>query len=307
MQCPVCGSSEVAASFSVRTVETENGVRPDAFRPSSERFGAALGRILRCRGCGHGYVDDIPERSAVARAYSDAADPTSIKEEAGQVETARRSLTWIESVVSPGRLVDFGCWTGSFLVAAQERGWQATGVEPSRWAVEQATARGVDVRLGNLQDSQVVNGLFEAVVACDVIEHLDDPAQGLSHMARWLSPDGVLVLTLPDAGSATARLMGSRWWSVLPMHLQYFTRESVKTLLTRCGFSVIGIRTHPKVFTMRYYAERLKGYSETMGALAVRCVDGAGFANRLVAPDFRDRMQVMARPAAHARPQITSM
>jgi SAM-dependent methyltransferase len=306
-RCPVCRSDQATELFPVRAVATENGVDPHAFRPSSERFGRTLGRVLRCRACGHGYLEHTPASAAVSEAYGQAVDETSLREEAGQVETARRCLRWIESVTAPGRLVDFGCWTGSFLVAARERGWQATGVEPSRWAVERARSRGLDVRLGSLEDPGLDEVQVDAVVACDVLEHLEDPARGLARMAAVLSPTGVLFLTLPDAGSAVARLLGSRWWSVLPMHLQYFTRESVSTLLRGAGFSVIGIRSHPKVFSLLYYAERLGGYSGTVGELAVRCVDRPRWRDRLVAPDFRDRMQVLAQRRPGPTGRITTV
>ena len=81
---------------------------------------------------------------------------------------------------------------------------------------------------------------------------------------------------------------------ILPMHLHHFTRASMTTLLESEAFSVRSIRTHPKVFSARYYAERLGGYTGTLERLAVGAVAKMGQADRLVAPDFRDRMAVIA-------------
>jgi hypothetical protein len=101
---------------------------------------------------------------------------------------------------------------------------------------------------------------------------------------------------MPDAGSRVARVLGRRWWSVLPTHLQYFTRTSVRRLLARCGYDVLAITTAPKAFTVRYYVARLKGYSPSLAGLFLRVAAAAGVSERLWAPDFRDRMLVLATP-----------
>src|SRR6266705_3356278 len=50
------------------------------------------------------------------------------------------------------------------------------------------------------------------VTAFDVVEHLRDPVGFVRRAAGWLEPDGLLALTLPDAASPTARLMGRHWF-----------------------------------------------------------------------------------------------
>jgi hypothetical protein len=178
--------------------------------------------------------------------------------------------------------------------AAAQRGWQASGVEPSTWAVARARERGLDVRLGDLRESGVADGSMRCVVMCDVIEHLLDVSAAIGLIADMLEPGGALYLTTPDAGGRLARLMGSRWWSILPMHVQYFTVDSMRRLLERHGLRVVETASHPKVFTASYYAERLGGYSASLARASVGVTRGLRFADRLVAPDFRDRMQVIA-------------
>ena len=90
--------------------------------------------------------------------------------------------------------------------------------------------------------------------------------------------------------------MGKRWWSVLPMHVQYFSRASLRRLLEAHGYEVLMMRTHAKVFSARYYAERLAGYSALLERVAQGSLRAVRQSDRLVAPDFRDRMLVVARP-----------
>jgi SAM-dependent methyltransferase len=296
-RCPVCGGTNGIARWQVTSTAAENGVDARAFRPSADRFGETVGRVLACDACGHGSLAERPSAETLAAAYHDAADPETVSEEAGQQATADRALAWVETVVAPGALVDIGCWSGSFVAAADQRGWRATGIDPSTWAVERARARGLDVRLGEIADHGLPNGAWQCVVMCDVLEHLLDPAAAVATAAELLAPGGAYYVTVPDAGSRIARMMGGRWWSVLPMHVQYFTRTSMGRLLTDGGFRVVGIRSHPKVFTASYYAGRLGGYSPRLARAAEGLTRGLGVADRAVGPDFHDRMQVLAVPA----------
>jgi hypothetical protein len=67
------------------------------------------------------------------------------------------------------------------------------------------------------------------------------------------------------------------------------------TLLHREGYEVLEMTTAPKAFTIDYYASRIGGYSPALGRLLQRSVRLLGIADRLWAPDFRDRMSVIAR------------
>lgn len=265
------------------------------FVPSSDRYGELVGTIVQCRTCQHGSLLEAPAPGLIDAAYSHAEDAVSLEEEEGQVATADRDLRRIERHVLPGRLLDIGCWTGSFLVAATARGWDAEGIEPSHWASERAGARGCRVHRANLDDADLEPGGFRAVVACDVLEHLLDPGAAVARIAAALQPGGVLFATVPDAGSRLARALGRRWWAVLPMHVQYFTRRSMTALLEQHGFVVEEVVTHPKVFSAGYYASRLgtvvPGGRRLLPAVAHRL----RVAGRLVAPDLRDRMALVAR------------
>ena len=264
------------------------------FRPSSDRFGSPVAAVLRCRECGHGSVAAAPDEGAVKDAYQLAADPVSLREEAGQVATATRALVHIEGFVNPGALVDVGCWTGSFLEAAAKRGWDATGVEPSLWAAKRAAERGLRVVHAEYGDLEIDDGSLRLVSMCDVLEHLPDPGAAVDWAAAKTARGGALYATVPDAGSLTARILGRRWWSVLPMHLQYFTRSTLRRLLADRGFEVRTMRTHAKVFTAAYYAERLGGYSPALERASLASLRILRSESRLVAPDFRDRIAVIA-------------
>ncbi len=195
-----------------------------------------------------------------------------------------------------GRLLDLGCWVGFLLAEARERGWETLGVEPSSWAAGYARGQlGLDVLEGDLFDAPLEPGSWNAVVMGDVLEHLPGPGATLERIRTLLTHDGVVALMLPDAGSALARRMGARWWSVIPTHVQYFTRVSLCALLRRHDFQPLYVTTQPKSFSVGYYLGRLGGYSQPLARALVAGASAAGVADRQWAPDFGDRMLVVAR------------
>ena len=222
-----------------------------------------------------------------------------MEEEAGQRATARVALERIERHVERGALLDLGCWVGFLLAEARDRGWRTLGVEPSEFASRYARERlGLEAIHAGLLEADVDAGAWDAVVLGDVIEHLPDPAGALDRIAALLRPGGVVYMALPNAGSAVARVLGPRWWSVIPTHVQYFSRPSLFTLLRRRGFEPLWAGSAPKAFTVRYYLERARGYSRPAASALVGAASALGVADRMWAPDFRDRMAVVARGPA---------
>ncbi|HLW18366.1 MAG TPA: hypothetical protein VKV69_13510, partial [Actinomycetota bacterium] len=65
------------------------------------------------------------------------------------------------------------------------------------------------------------------------------------------------------------------------------------------GFSLRWTKTHPKSFSGSYYAERLGGYSSTVEHLVLQGLRVVGRADRIVSPDLRDRMAVLATLTDH--------
>lgn len=135
----------------------------------------------------------------------------------------------------PGMLLDIGCGDGSFLVAARECGWQIQGTE---FNPHEARQRGLDVftDIGEIPSTS----RFDCITLWHSLEHLRDPLGTLKSVRSRLSPNGVLLIAVPDIDGIQAKLFGRRWFHLdVPRHLHHFSETSLSALLRATGFSPV--------------------------------------------------------------------
>jgi SAM-dependent methyltransferase len=95
-----------------------------------------------------------------------------------------------------GPMLDLGCGTGGVLSHLSALG-PACGIDPSAEAVRFCHRRGLPVALARGDALPFADGTFGAIVALDVIEHVDDDVALLREARRVLRPGGLIVITVP--------------------------------------------------------------------------------------------------------------
>ncbi|HXQ44725.1 MAG TPA: methyltransferase domain-containing protein [Acidimicrobiales bacterium] len=113
----------------------------------------------------------------------------------------RRALIWalLSRAELPQKptLLDAGCGTGRNLVEFGTLG-PATGVDPSPDAVEFCHQRGIEnVRCAGLESLPFPAGQFDLLLACDVLEHVQDDRGALAELHRVATGGGHLIITVP--------------------------------------------------------------------------------------------------------------
>ena len=167
-----------------------------------------------------------------------------------------------------------GCASGFFLVEARERGWDGVGVDVAPAMTAVARERfGLGARTGTFA-SAPLDGSFDLVTMWDYIEHATDPVADLRRAAASLRPGGVLALSTGDAGSASARIMGSRWHLLTPHHHNFFFRRSdLRRLLSEAGLATVETAAWPRWASIGYLVYKLGAVAPS--SRAVRAVAGA--------------------------------
>ncbi len=99
--------------------------------------------------------------------------------------------------------------------------------------VEQMHARRIrpliEYVVGSLEAAPFASHSFDAVLALDVLEHLDDDARGLREAARIVRPDGLLLVTVP----ALPSLWGGQ--DVVSHHRRRYTKQTLCETFARAG------------------------------------------------------------------------
>ena len=119
------------------------------------------------------------------------------------------------------------------MIAARNDGWLVMGTEVNP---DPPRRRGLDVAsdLAELRD----DATFDCITFWHSLEHLRDPLDTIRLARSHLSPEGVLLIAVPDNGGTQAKLFGRYWLHLdVPRHLYHFDRDSMAELLKTAAFA----------------------------------------------------------------------
>lgn len=139
------------------------------------------------------------------------------------------------------RLLDVGCAMGYFVDEALSRGWDAYGIDVSKYAVSRARAPiGDRLKVAAIGEAAYPTKYFDRITMIDIVEHLKDPKHDLEKLRSILADDGRLIVATGDAKSWFARLMRRHWtFYTPPQHLYFFTKKTFTLLLSQTGFEPV--------------------------------------------------------------------
>ena len=142
---------------------------------------------------------------------------------------------------SSGTLLDIGANIGFMLELAQERGFKATGVEPSPAANRYARGKlHLNMIEGYFPPPELHDQRFDLITLNHVLEHVPDPLNFLCEIKQHLNPDGVAIIMSPGYTSLMAFILGRKWGGYQPtQHIWQFTPETAAQLAGRAGLQVL--------------------------------------------------------------------
>lgn len=208
--------------------------------------------VVQCRHCGLMRTNPRPTRRAMAFYYPDDYGPHQVApfvngsspkqpDNFWKLAAARILNTDSRKIPAlwPGRMLELGCASGSFLQLMAGQGWQVEGLETSAKAAEAGRVLGHAIHIGTLEDLPDPVEPFDLIVGWHVFEHLHDPGLALGKLYGWTKPGGWLALSMPDASAWEFTAFAERWYSLdLPRHLFHFTPKTLNRLLTTAGWKL---------------------------------------------------------------------
>ncbi|MBC7249814.1 MAG: class I SAM-dependent methyltransferase [Anaerolineae bacterium] len=295
--CNLCGSTDSVVLYPSTLPENESDHDVSRYNCTCSGYGQHY-TIVRCQQCGLVYTNPRRKAGDILDDYEQVEDRLYLEEREGRVLTFRRNLRPLELLSPPlndARLLDVGCHIGVFVEIARERGWDAWGVEPSRWAAAQAQKRGLQVISGTLRQAAFPADSFAVVTMWDVIEHLANPRGELEEVYRILKPGGLLAVHTINIESLFARLLGHRWPWLMEMHLYYFSPTTLQRMMESVGFQVIQWKNQGRFLLLGYLVSRLEAYTPLLARGLNRLVRSLGLQNLAVPVNFGDLFTMFAR------------
>ena len=122
-------------------------------------------------------------------------------------------------------ILDIGCGTGAWLDRLAANGFKALyGVDKDtrQFATDRATCSEVDI--DTAADLGLGGRKFGLITAIEVVEHLENPGRLFLHVARYLSNEGVFLMTTPNIHSVLCRFR-----YLLTGHLKQFDSKGDAT------------------------------------------------------------------------------
>ena len=239
--CPLCGRQGANVAFEARDAMPTTGP-------------GLVFAVVACKACGLSYTNPRPDYESIAGFY-----PTDYRPHRKKFQPRSKVKSpWFSRLTGRGlperngeipwqgrgRLLDFGCGSGSFLRRMADRGWTVTGLDNSV-AVAQIVRDelGLNVHMGTLPYPELRPGSFDVITMWHSLEHVHEPLAVLRDAYELLVPGGKLIVAVPNAASWPAKWFGSSWFGLdVPRHLTHFTPRTLREMIATAGFSLESTR-----------------------------------------------------------------
>lgn len=223
--CPVC-----------------NGLLTDClsatdFTVSRETFG-----IMKCLSCSALITNPRPDKNSISRYYQSEDYISHSGTSKGLVNKLynlakifsidnKCKQTIHESKVKTGRILDYGCGRGDFLLAMKKRGWVIDGIEPDLKTAQVASYQ-TGISIYDPDSTALPASSFDVITLWHVLEHVHNLHETIGKLKTLLKNNGVMLIALPNVESFDAHYYKSHWAAYdVPRHLYHFNRKAMFALL----------------------------------------------------------------------------
>jgi 2-polyprenyl-3-methyl-5-hydroxy-6-metoxy-1,4-benzoquinol methylase len=199
--------------------------------------------LCQCRDCGFIFSQQIPSPEELVHFYSDAYDVTSYFSPITE-QRYEALLDSLEPYRKTNKILDIGSGYGFFLEVAKRKGWEVYGTELSDKTVKVCTSKGIEMLKGEITNDSFESGMFDVIVAIELLEHINYPKEFVKQAKRLLRPGGKVYLTTPNFNSILRYRLKEKYNIIeYPNHLCYYTKKSLVKLFSDQGFRTERITT----------------------------------------------------------------
>lgn len=250
LRCPLCFSTHLKLKWksSIKDISKIDAIYNCTTRVRNRPA------VYECSGCKHQFTDFSNKKLEIISEYEELVDIDYLKLEAAKVKTFKKAFDRLNPYLDGGfKLLEVGSYLGFFLEIVNKNGIFATGVEPSKWAVEKCRQRNLKVIQGDFTKvASSITEEFDIAVSWDVIEHVFDPTEFFELLSSKVKNGGIVAISTLDRSNFLPRLLRSNWPWIIPMHLHYFDRQSVIKIGEKAECRLIDSGSHTHFANLEY-------------------------------------------------------
>jgi len=200
--------------------------------------------LVKCKSCGLVFMENIPTIDELDKHYSKYSYSSDGYLSPLTIQSYNLLLDEFEPYRKTNKILDVGCGRGWFLQEAKKRGWNVYGTEYSEEAIKICKSNGLEMNVGKLESNTFSNEEFDIITSFEVIEHINNPLEETSYIFNFLRKGGLFYLTTPNF-NCYLRFYLKEDYNIIgyPEHLTYYTKRTLKKLLSQQGFKAVKILT----------------------------------------------------------------
>jgi len=216
--------------------------------------------LLKCSQCGlifyKHHLDSKEVKELYNKLYNEQDDYSTYRQQAVLLKSGRQphlgynKLKVLKTITGKKcrKIVEVGAGVGIVGNYLQKKHNEYTGIELDYEAAKHADEAGINVKNGTFELLTSIENK-DAVLAFEVIEHIDNLKHCLELMRNAISNKGYLGFTVPNFNmfyNQSTEQQQKRLGQVAPpVHINFFTNESLNKILPLFGFHPLYLKARP--------------------------------------------------------------
>lgn len=206
--------------------------------------------IVECKSCGLVFLLNPPDESVIYEDYYqiefngiDYSEDSNFPHLREIFEINKQRTSLIKELTKEKKdinILDIGCGSGLFLKSCKDEGLNGEGIDVSNTALAFAKDEfGLTVYNKRVEELIKEYKKYDVITLWHVLEHFLEPIDELQKIKELLSPNGILLIEVPNLKSIKFRLSGNKWkGGNHPLyHRSFFTAKTLLNTLAESGFN----------------------------------------------------------------------
>jgi 2-polyprenyl-3-methyl-5-hydroxy-6-metoxy-1,4-benzoquinol methylase len=201
--------------------------------------------IVECGVCSFHFIPPFYRTTIDYTRYKSQEVAEQIKQADVWLKIQRNLLRYhlIHRYKKNGKVYDVGAGFGHFLLTGKQLGHEVYGCELSLANIAFVREHlNLDVENENFLNISE-NNKYDIVTLWDVLEHIDEGDKIIEKASRIMNRGGFIFIQVPQLDSFLGRLFKDKWWAMGLDHVNYFSKNTIKQLLSAYGFETRRIKS----------------------------------------------------------------